>query len=287
MIIASSCDKFEGDQTIPSYIRVDSFHLEANHLLELGVMTHAITDVWVYVDDQIIGAFELPAERIPILEKGVHKLTLIAGIKYSSMSGTRGPYPFFEPFIDTSFNLSIDSILKVNPTTTYYNSTYVAWYEDFEDETVSMEPSTDSDSALILHAFDNGLPLYGSYCGEGALAGTMTLLEVATYNEDVTGIELPKTSAPVFLEMEYQTNYSLVVGLFIIDENVQIIRHPILILNPSGGEWKKVYVNLTPTVSDSYYAEYFNVFFRIDRQNTSDTAKFLVDNLKLITNEEP
>jgi len=287
MLFTDSCDKFEGDQTIPSYISVDSFHLEPNHLIELGVPTQNITDVWVYIDDQMIGAFELPAERIPILAHGVHKLTLIAGIKYNTMSGTRGPYPFFVPYTDTTFNLVIDTILKVNPITTYYNSTYVAWFEDFEDETISLEPSTDSDTSLLIFPFDPVHPLYGNYCAAGYLTGDQTLLEVATHEEGITGIELPKTSAPVFLEMEYNCNYTLVVGLFIIDVDVQTIRHPILVLNPTNGDWKKIYVNLTPTVSDSYFAEYFNVFFRVDKLNTGDSAAVYVDNLKLITNEEP
>jgi hypothetical protein len=282
-----SCEKFEGSQTIPAYIRVDSFRLEPNSLVELGVPTHRICDVWVYVDDQNIGAFELPAERIPILEEGYHKLTLIAGIKYNAMSGTRGPYPFFVPYIDTAFRLIIDSIISVNPNTTYYNSTWVAWFEDFEDGTISLASSTDSDTSLFLYSFTEPHPLYGNYCAASCMTGDMNLMETATFNEDVTGIELPKTSAPVFLEMEYKTNYTLTVGLFIIDEDVQIIRHPIVVLNPTSGEWKKVYVNMTPTVSDSYYAEYFNVFFRVERSNTTDTAEIYLDNLKLITNVEP
>lgn len=285
--IGNSCEKFEGTQTIPSYISVDSFHLIANPLLELGVPTQNISDVWVYVDDQIIGAFELPAEKIPILSEGMHKLTLIAGIKYNGMSGTRGPYPFYEPAIDTTFMLFIDSMVNVNPTITYYNTTYAAWYEDFEDGTISLEPSDDSDTSFQLVAFDPVHPLYGDACGVAYLTGEQNIFESATYDEDVTGIELPKASAPVFLELEYNINYPLVVGLFVIQVGVQILRHPIAVLNPTNGEWKKIYINMTPAVSYYYSADYYNVFFRVDRSSVTDTAIIKIDNLKLIANEDP
>jgi hypothetical protein len=289
IIIASisSCDKFEGDQTIPSYIRIDSFHLVENHLLELGVMTQNISDVWVYCDDQLIGAFELPAERIPILLEGNHRISLYAGIKYNSLSGTRGPYPFFQPYKDTAFNLVKDSILIMTPTITYYNNTYIAWYEDFEDETLSLESTVLSDTSMMLFTIDSADAVHGDYCAVGYLAGDDAVLETASHEEDVAGIELPKSSAPVFLEMEYNTNCPLVVGLIVIDVDVQTFSHPVLVLNSTNGKWNKVYVNMSPAVSDYYSAEYFNVFFRIEKTNASDTAKIYLDNLKLLSNQEP
>jgi len=287
LAMENSCEKFEGGQTIPSYISVDSFHLVANPLLELGVPTQNISDVWVYVDDIMIGAFEIPAERIPVLAEGLHKLTLIAGIKYNGMSGTRGPYPFYEPAIDTTFMLIIDSIVKVNPTITYYNTTYAAWYEDFEDGTISLKSSEESDTIMELYTFDTVHPIYGDACGVASLDSVQDILEVATYQEGVIGIELPKTSAPVFLEMEYSVNYSVVVGLFVIQEGVQILRHPVVVLNPTDGEWKKIYINMTPAVSYYFNADYFSVFFRVDRTSVTDTAIIKLDNLKLIANEDP
>ena len=72
-----SCNKFKGNQEIPSYIYIDTFSLMTNYQME-GAATHNITDVWVYVDDNVQGCYELPA-TIPLLENGTHKLTLYAG----------------------------------------------------------------------------------------------------------------------------------------------------------------------------------------------------------------
>jgi hypothetical protein len=283
-----SCEKFEGTQTMPSYIRVDTFKLVNNSQLELGFLSHSITDVWVYVDDQIIGAFELPALRIPVLLEGKHKLTLVPGIKYNGISGTRGPYYFLEPDIDTGFVFYIDSIIKVNPVVKYYNSTYAAWLEDFDDASNSLQPSPDSDTSLQFLTYEPAdTIMFGNASGIGYVDAKHPILEVASYNEEVPGIKLPKTSPPIFLEMQYNTDIPIVVGLFIIETGVQITRHPILVINPSGGVWKKIYVNMTPTVSDNYNADYFNVFIRAEKPAGLDLGTIKIDNLKLLTNQKP
>jgi hypothetical protein len=282
-----SCEKFEGAQTVPAYISVDTFKLIDNSQLELGILSHNITDVWVYVDDQIIGAFELPAERIPVLVDGKHKLTLAAGIKYNGMSGTRGPYPFLEPYIDTGFVFHIDSIVKVAPTVKYYNTTRAAWLEDFDDASNSLQPSPDSDTSLQFLYYSPVSSLYGNASGRGYLDQAHGVLEIASYDEEKPGIEFANSSAPVFLEMQYNIDIALIVGLFIIETGVQITRHPILVLNPTQGVWKKIYVNLTPTVSNNPNADYFNVFLRAEIPAGMDSAIIKVDNFKLLTNQKP
>jgi len=283
-----SCEKFEGSQTVPAYISVDTFKLANNSQLELGFISHNITDVWVYVDDEIIGAFELPAERIPVLSEGKHKLTLAPGIKYNGMSGTRGPYPFLEPDIDTGFIFYIDSIVKVSPVVRYYNTTFAAWLEDFDDAANSLQPSPDSDTSLQFLTYEPpDTVLFGNASGKGYLEQEHSVLEVASYNEEVPGIVLPTNSAPVFLEMQYNIDIPLIVGLFIIETGVQITRHPILVLNPTYCDWKKIYVNMTPTVSDNVNADYFNVFIRAEIPAGLNSAIIKIDNLKLLTNQEP
>ena len=287
LISLFSCEKFEGSQTVPSYISVDTFILVENSQLELGILSHKITDVWIYADDQIIGAFELPAKRIPILLSGKHKLSLVPGIKYNGMSGTRGPYPFLKPDIDTGFVFYIDSIVKVSPSVRYYNTTFAAWLEDFDDATNSLQPSPDSDTSLLFLQYDTIDPLFGNASGIGYINTTHPVLEVASYNEELPGIELPTNSAPVFLEMQYKIDIPITVGLFIIETGVSILRHPVVVLNPTNGDWKKIYVNMTPTVSDYFHADYFKVYIRAENPTSSNSSVILIDNLKLLTNQEP
>ncbi len=283
----TACEKFEGAQTIPSYLSVDTFKLLENSQLEMGILSHNITDVWVYADDEIIGAFELPAKRIPVLLEGKHKLSLVPGIKYNGMSGTRGPYPFLQPEIDSGFFFYKDTVINVLPEARYYSTTFIAWLEDFDDYSISLKPSPDSDTSLQLMPYPETDPLFGNASGKGFIDNEYRILEIATFNEEVPGIELPGNSAPVFLEMHYNTDISLLVGLFIIETGVQITRHPVVVLNPTNGIWKKIYINFTPAVSDNYNADYFNVFLRAELPDGFDSAVIKIDNLKLLTNQEP
>jgi hypothetical protein len=279
-----SCEKFEGDHTIPAYIQLDSFQLVANPAVELGVLTENFSDVWVYADDQLIGAFELPAKHIPILLEGKHKLSLYPGIKYNGISGTRGPYLFVEPAEYPEFNLVIDSVIKVDPPQVkYYSSTVLPWYEDFETGIIHLKPTANSDTSLQFYPYDPIHPDYGNASGAGYLTGTYLTLELTSEDEDnPMGFELSTNSAPVVVELDYNTNNPFIVGLIIIEVGIQITQHPVLVINPTGGVWKKIYVNLTPTVNDNSNADYFKVFIRADKSSDVENATILLDNVKLI-----
>ncbi|NTV84545.1 MAG: hypothetical protein HGA23_09650, partial [Bacteroidales bacterium] len=71
ILMISGCDKFEGGQTVPSYLKIDSIGFVTDNDLQ-GTNSQKITDVWVYVDDDLIGGFEMPA-TIPVLAEGIHK----------------------------------------------------------------------------------------------------------------------------------------------------------------------------------------------------------------------
>jgi len=282
--VFTSCEKFEGDQTIPAYIQLDSFQLVANPDVELGTLTENFTDVWVYADDQLIGAFELPTYHIPILLEGKHKLSLYPGIKYNGISGTRGPYLFVEPVEYPEFNLIVDFIDSIPPPQVkYYSSTVLSWFEDFETGTIQLKPTVNSDTSLQFYPYDPFHPVYGNASGAGYLTGNYQTLELTSEDADnPMGFELPANSAPVVLELDYNTNNSFMVGLIIIEVGVQITQHPIVVINPTGDVWKKIYVNLTPTVNDNFNADYFKVFIRADRSIDVNNATILFDNVKLI-----
>ena len=70
--------------------------------------------------------------------------------------------------------------------------------------------------------------------------------------------------------------------MIIIEVGIQITQHPVVVVNPTGGEWNKIYVNLTPTVNDNYNADYFKIFIRMDKSSSVEEATLLLDNVKLI-----
>lgn len=277
----SACEQFEGDQTVPAYLYIDTIYLEGNPVLEEGFLTHDFRDVWVYVDDQTIGAFELPA-TIPILQNGKHKVALYAGVIYNGISGTRGNYLFTQPRIYDGMELFIDSVLTRNPTVSYYDNTEFLWVEDFEGA-ISMVPTSNSDTTLLKTYHDPADPFLGLSSGIGYLTDDKPIIEMTTYDSEVPGYEIPTGGIPVFLEIEYNTNNILVVGIFVSNiGSGGITQHPVVVFHSSEGVWKKAYVNLSPAISAYSSSDYFNVYIRSDKVEGVADPVIIVDNLKLL-----
>lgn len=280
-LIVSSCDKFEGNQTIPAYIHVDTIYLGNNPELEEGSRTHNFTDVWVYLNDNLLGAYELPAD-IPVLAIGENKLTLYPGIKLNGLSGTRSPYPFVTTKVYENFNFIIDSTITKNPTVTFRDNTVFAWMENFEDPSLGLEPTSNSDTTMNRILYSGANPPYGLASGAGYTDDSHTVFEVASFDAESGGLDLPRFGEYVLMEMEYNTNVKMLVGLFIYEIQSGIIQHSIVILNPTENKWKKIYVNLTPAIDQYSSAEFYNVFFRSEKQSSEDVDYVYLDNLKVI-----
>ena len=86
-LLLSACVKNNPD---PAWLEVTEWTLEANPALngEEGQLTHKITDAWVYVDEQLIGIFEVPF-KIPILKEGLASIRLYPTIRVNGVAATK------------------------------------------------------------------------------------------------------------------------------------------------------------------------------------------------------
>ncbi len=57
--LSGGCEKKDDASLVPSYLYIEKIGLNTQY--EQGTASHKITDAWVYVDETLIGAFELPA----------------------------------------------------------------------------------------------------------------------------------------------------------------------------------------------------------------------------------
>lgn len=294
-LVSVSCQKFDGDQTVPAYIRIDSITVYTNYE-EQGAPTHNITDAWVYINNEAIGAYELPAV-FPVLAKGLTEVRVDPGIKLNGIAALRSPYPFYKPVIQDvdlregeEVNLNTDTLftgdgfVPYTMATTYYDNLRFLWMEDFEDPSLSLDSTTKSltdigrtEPANNPEAF---LASYSKYSGLMLLDEDKYLIDVATNVGNDDGFILPQAGQYVFLEFDYKNNNYFTAG-FYARELSQIIQHPVLNMNPSTG-WKKIYVNLTPGVSSQINAIDFNIFFGAMKESSVDEPRILIDNIKLI-----
>jgi hypothetical protein len=81
----------------PSYLYIPKITLNTDYPSQ-GSNSNGIADGWVYVDDYLIGVFELPA-TIPVTKKGYCKIEVRAGIRKNGQSNSRMYYPFYSTYV--------------------------------------------------------------------------------------------------------------------------------------------------------------------------------------------
>jgi len=279
LLVTGGCRKMKSTQTIPSYLKIDSVYLETYYPVE-GSESQEITDVWVYVDDQQMGVFQLPA-LFPVLAKGKHKLEIRPGIKLNGISSTRVPYPFYHPIVYDNFNFVPDSVLNLgNIKTKYYDNTKFVWLEDFEGSFISIQESETSDTTLNQTTPANNpeafLSSNSSYSGKIVLTQDHPMYWGYTFD----AYDLPRDGTPVALELNFKTDTPMVVGVltslpgdFKWDDLVYLNKSP---------EWNKIYINIAPTTSRYSNAYDFKIYFRAIIGSDADTGNIYIDNIKLL-----
>lgn len=269
-----SCELINPEEQIPSYIRIDSIGLSAQDYSEYGSSSHKISDAWVYIDNQPIGAFELAA-KFPVLWEGTHTVTVKPGIKVNGISATRSIYPFYKPYV-VSLNLVKDSIITLNPMVTYFPST-VKWNEDFEKVGITLEETLFSDTTIV-QTLTGDPEAFEGYSGVVHLDAARDYFECKT----IESYTLPSGDNPVFLELNYKTNEQIYVGV-IANSSSQSLPVGILYINKSD-VWNKIYINLNNAVNSSPDATDYQIFFSVRKSADNPSAEILFDNIKLLHN---
>ena len=281
--LLSGCDKFQGDQTIPAYLSIETIGFNTDNDLQ-GTDNQKITDVWVYVDDDVVGGFELPA-MIPVLEEGTHKLEIRPGILLNGIPETRTPNPCWEPIILSSFRFFPDSIIKTTGTSTYTSNAEFVWMEDFEDASLSIKASTNSDTSIVRtmpanspDAFQDEFSLFS---GISYLDQERPFLQLVSDDGNDQGFVFDRGDF-IFLELQYKVDVTLTVGLYIKLMDGTVEDRTFLNISPTD-EWKKIYVNFTPIVNETVDAVYYNIYINASLDEDEDQAQIALDNIKLVT----
>lgn len=283
-----ACNKFEGGQTVPAFIRIDTMGVFCDYYT-YGANTHNFTDAWVYIDEDILGCFELPA-TIPVLAEGPHNVKILPGIKVNGIAQTRSQYPFMAPVEYKDFNLVKDSVRVLSPRFTYYpngDNLHVRWMEDFDGGSVSLTKTSTSDTSIYRAsgplAWHDPQGIYSTYSGKVVLASDTMQFCVATEEFD----DLPTKGSACMLEMDYKCSDTCLIGLYYL-KDYTVVQYPIIRLrptDPSGMEplhWNKIYINIGPYCVENEGAKYFKLYFSSWTKRNSGTQYFYFDNLKLI-----
>ena len=248
---------------VPSYISIEKFSLSTNYSTE-GTNSHNITDAWVYIDNDLVGVFELPA-KFPVLKEGNVKLDVYPGIKENGISERRVKYLFYEAY-SHQVTLEKNKTLAVTPNTKYISGTTFYWMEDFESASLPFSCHSLSDTIVktINDVFEGG------YSGKVSLIPGMDFFECYT----PTFSTLPRNGKPIFMELNFKCNQPVLVGLYADSDQIGIFY-----LNTTT-TWKKIYLNFTEPITTRPNASEYKIFFGF--QSKVDYPEFVIDNLKIV-----
>ena len=249
-----------------------------------GILTHAIKDVWLYVDNSLVGIFEVPF-KVPVLAEGSKEIRMIAGIHNNGISATKVKYPFLVPYLIT-LDLNQNETYHIDPVTMYATSTEF-WIENFEsssnefvDGNASLSSLVSSSDPAILDSTINE-----SQFGRISLNSTDNLYVGSTNVYGISGIpiDLPK-GVDCYLEIDYHNTADITTGIIALSAT-DVIINPLVRMNKqfeSEVEWKKIYIDLREVVSGSTSADYFE--FTLDALLPSgvNSAEINIDNFKTV-----
>ena len=270
----SGCDVWSDKPGVPYEISVSSFDLVTTQ--DQGTSSNNINEVWVYTETDVLGVFPIPAS-IPFITDasvGVSNLVIQAGIRVNGISATRKPYQFYK-----AMELEVENIpggsMTVDFTSNYIESAQIILAEDFES--ANRFEANNTSTAEVVRTVDP------YFVFEGDASGLILLTEDQNHVASTTQEQLYNLpqSGPVFLEFNYRCDNSFAVGLEALGGfNPQ--RTPIIVLNPTGEEWKKMYLDLGPLVLSTPSAFGYELTLDAILDIGEETGYVVVDNFKLV-----
>jgi hypothetical protein len=276
LFIFSSCDLFDKEEDIPSYIVVKDAELITSP--GEGAPTQGIVDVHVFANESFVGTYELPA-RIPILASGNTRISLAGGIRNNGISSNRIIYPFYDFYREevelipgAMLALTPDSVIPFN----YFPGALAFFIEDFEALGNIWEPEN-IEGIGISNINDQELVLSGSGSGRIVLTeDEPRISEVSSSGAwNLSDINPVQTA---YLEMDYRVNNPLEIGIKVLDPEVRKVFA--LGVNPTD-EWVKIYVELSNEIGQSR-PNLFQIYLESEKITSDPEAVIYLDNIKLI-----
>lgn len=267
-----ACHKVE----IPSYLKINPFSIKNSGQGE-GTISSAISDAWVYIDDNLIGTFELPC-KIPISTYGVHKITVKPGIFVNGLNTLRSAYVFYK-YYETEKILTSGETTEISPETQYIQGVKFPYQADFNNQINPIVFSSKSNAASMNITTNTQLTWNNSggsfVCKFDSIEGFIEFILQDEY------YSFPKQGALVYLELDYLSSHPIDFLLESYYPGKGSVYAPVLRLN-SSSQWKKVYIYLTEKVSLDGNSDKQRILFNILKKSDSGPANFLLDNIRVV-----
>lgn len=267
----SACEIINPSEPVPGYIRIDSIAMNSQYSTQ-GSSNSRYTDVWVSVNNNYLGTYELPV-TLPVIADGSTKISLRGGIMANGIAANRQAYPKASTY-DTTFGMNPGKIHQMNPVISYLPGTVFSQIEDFDDGSLSLVNTGNATASLQITSQNDPNRFEGN-SGFVTIDANQSLFEVAS----ASAFPLP-WNTEVFIELNYKCQTEFTVGMFITTSST-VFQYPLVNIRPTS-EWKKIYINISELqgiVSDGIA---YKVYLRSDFNSSSTAGTIYLDNLKVL-----
>ena len=275
LFLLTTCGKNNPD---PSWLQINTWTLNANPNYggSEGSLNHNISEAWVYVNDEIMGVFQLPC-KIPILKAGTFNIKIMPAIKNNGIASTKKIYPFLEIYEITG-TLVQNQTLVLSPVTKYKDNISFT-IEDFEDINSSLIPDPNT-SATTYQLSNTNLEWFnGNYYAKINLnAVDSSWVAYTTWTSYIA------KGKDAYLEVDYHTTNTIVTELIEISPSgtVPRINYGMNAQDPSSVTWKKIYFDLKELIAAGASGAYFEQGFVAALDAGKTDTEIWIDNIKLV-----
>ncbi|MFI5222492.1 MAG: hypothetical protein ACHQK8_09215, partial [Bacteroidia bacterium] len=292
---------------VPAYIYVPAigFHTNKNSFKDEGDSSSKFVDIWIYSNGKSLGNigvintnYYFKPALIPIQASGMTEIEFDAGIAKSGQSDTRIAYPFTERQVFMR-NLTPNSVDTFYPVFNYLQSMMPSYSvidknmdENFESGTSSTGAlrqfttnatyNTFGDTVLAIHDSSTVYPSIrlGKFSGNIVMQPASQFFEMNSTVSFTKESLQPSVASPVYLELDYKSDVSILVGMKATDANNVETFIPEFNSNPTTF-WNKVYVCLDQDMNPTMTGTTFKMTIRIFK-DAGTSPNIWIDNVKLV-----
>jgi hypothetical protein len=265
----------------PSWLEVTQWTLLSNTGLSgaEGELTHNFSDAWVYIDDEVIGVFEVPF-KIPILKSGPCTIKLYPTVRNNGIAATKKIYPFMEVY-EVNTELIQKQTITINPVTRY-NSMSQFSIEDFEDP-LNLNIMVDQNTSAIKSTPTSNIDLEsfnGNFYGLIQLNQTDSSWIASTQNQ----LFINK-GRDAYLEVDYYNTNSITTGLIYVKPDNTTQNNPNIRLQTQDSStirWKKIYIDLKELIGYAPNGSNFLQSFIATLDEGKSEGEIRIDNIKVV-----
>lgn len=228
MAVLGGCNVINPAETVPTYIRIDSFSFAGDPAL--GTSSQDISSVRINYENQTVGIFDLPA-LVPVIMDKRGIISLTPCIAYDGLNDVHVSYPFFRTVSDT-IEPAPGQTITMQPQTSYYDtsvfSPMLCNFEGNYNPFVALSGDT-------TFSLDNTDPFEGDACLKMRLNNSeaMEIMFQTSFSSTVQG----------FVELNYKCSVPFAVGLQSESGNELFVQYFIGI-KPKD-TWTKIYISLS------------------------------------------